>query len=181
MILIIHGPPAVGKTTLATKVGAKLQLPHIGRDYITEWLMDAGHIDHQDFHKYIGHAGYELMFNMTSELVKGKSSFMVEGCLNPQGAASRFQEVLGPSIDQVVEVFLSAPIEVLVERYRERTFGENRHKAHNDTEKVNRIKDHLESVKYTPMNIGSELIEVDGLEDPQAIFLEVVKKLKSHL
>ena len=177
MIIIVHGPPASGKSTLAEKLSAQLDLPHISRDKITEWLMEAGKIDSDGFFKFIGNAGYELMFNVAEELSKGRGDFIVEGSLNPEGSRKRFEAILGNRASEVLEVFLSAPNEVLVERYHSRTLGSDRHLAHNDTEKVKRIGQHLKEVHYRPMGFAG-LLEIDGTEPKEAIFTKVAEAIQ---
>lgn len=173
MIIIIQGKPAAGKSTLATQLSKELGLPHVSADNIAEWAFDAAGDQAATMGNIFSHLGYDLMFDITGELAKGSGSFIVEGCFNPEFAGRRMLKALGSSKHSVIEIFVTAEDEILVDRYKERTASAGRHRAHHDIEKVLRIADHLKKVQYKPMGIGCHLFEVDTSQNPEAT-LEIV-------
>lgn len=163
MIIMVQGPPASGKTTLATRMSQRFGLPHISRDKLQEWLFAATGSHDAEIRRLCAHAGYDLMFDLAGELSKGTGSFIVEGCMNPEGGPRRWRDALSGSRHRIVEVFLTAPVDVLVRRYLGRADDGSRHAAHGDeTSRGDELARHLREVTYRPMGLGGDLIEVDG-------------------
>lgn len=177
MIVIVQGKPAAGKTILATQLSKELGLPHISRDNIAEWIFDSAGDQAEKMGNAVSNLGYDLMFGIAGELSKGSGSFIVEGCFNPEFGGKRMLKTLGDTKHVIVEVFLTADDKILVDRYKNRTTSPDRHKAHNDEEKVTRIADHLRDVQYKPMGIGGTLIEVDTSQNPEATFEIVMSQI----
>ena len=115
MIIIVQGPPASGKTTLAKAISEKFSLPHISRDNIQEWLSEVNSEKGGKLQKFCSHAGYELMFKIAGEIAKGSGSFIIEGCINPEFGPKRMKEALGGHNHEIIEVFLSAKKDVLID------------------------------------------------------------------
>ena len=181
MIIIIHGAPGTGKTTLATELSNEFVLPHIGTDKTIEWLSNAADkFAPGDLNNVVNHAGYELVFDILAELSKGRGSFIFEGCFNPEGARPRILSALKPDIHKIFEIFLSASDEILIDRYQNRIESENRHSAHRDKSKTHHLKEHLNKVNYKPMNIGIELVDIDTGIAPETTFNTVIERLSPY-
>lgn len=159
MIIIIQGPPASGKSTLATKVSERFNIPHISRDNIQEWLYEAhskSFLEISD--KVYAEFGYTLAFDFARELNKGSGSFILEGCFNPENAHLIMQDILSETKHEIVEVFLDSNVDDLIDRYVTRSKNGQRHEAYGEEfRRSNELKIHLESVKYKPMNIGDKV------------------------
>ena len=169
MIVIVQGPPASGKTTLAKRISERFRLPHISRDILQEWMSKVDDANNQKIMSFCAHAGYKLMFDLAGELSKGAGGFIIEGCMNPKGAALQMKDKLAGTKHEIVEVFVTASNDVLVQRYLDRAGTESRHSAHgNESTRGEKLARHLEEVIYTPMRIGKVVLEIDNTKDFQA-------------
>ena len=178
MIIIVQGPPASGKTSIAKKISSTFSFPHISRDLIQEWLSDVDTSNNKKIQSFCSHAGYELVFNLASELSKGKGSFIVEGCFNPDLAPIRMKELIGNSNHTIVEIFLTAENNILVERYLNRAGSSERHSAHGaESSRGEELAKHLEEVTYRPMRIGSKLIEIDNSDGFDTVTSDILDQL----
>ena len=178
MILLVHGPPAAGKSTLAAQLSQRLQWPHISRDNLTEWMVDCTHEPSKEVMKALNHIGYNLMFKLGAELSRGKHDFILEGCINPVSGGEHIQRLFSLSHHHLVEVFITASSEVLCQRYAQRAQTEQRHTAHGDeTQRVEELRNHLKTCNYQPLGIGDLLIEVDSTDDLTGGFEQVMLAL----
>jgi adenylate kinase family enzyme len=180
MIIIVHGPPASGKTTLARRIREKLGFPHISRDILQEWMSTADSTGDEHIRRFCADAGYQLMFDLAGELARGSGSFILEGCMNPDGAGARLKDKLEGSNHEIVEIFLTAPDDVLVRRYLQRGRAASRHSAHGDeSSRGEALARHLTQVTYRPLGIGKIVIEGDGSQDLESATKEVLEQLET--
>lgn len=173
MLVIVQGPPAAGKTTVAAELRRRMKLPLVSRDALSERLLDSLGVRDERWTAQIGDAAYELMFALVEELAAGPGGFIIESTFNPVGAPRRMAAALVGTEHEVVEVFLHAPVRVLVERYRERWKSGGRHRGHLEESRGERLRAHLESCRYQPMRLGEHVLEVDTQRSVAAVVEEV--------
>ncbi|MHB8958132.1 MAG: AAA family ATPase [Candidatus Limnocylindrales bacterium] len=69
-IIVVSGPPASGKTTLATSIAHDLGLPLIAKDPIKERLYDALGPGDREWSRWLGRATYPLIFHFLAEQLR---------------------------------------------------------------------------------------------------------------
>src|SRR5258708_20772393 len=73
-LVIVCGPPASGKTTLADAIGTRLGLPVIAKDLVKERLMD-----HVGADPNLGAAAFAVQFAIARELLESGAGLGLEG------------------------------------------------------------------------------------------------------
>jgi predicted kinase len=113
LYVIVDGPPASGKSTLAPALAARLGLPLIAKDTIKDALMTVLDVPSVDVSRQIGRAAVAAMLAVAAESPIGaviESNFVRTYAL----------ESLGALPGDVVEVFCRCERMVSLERYRAR-------------------------------------------------------------
>jgi predicted kinase len=156
-VLVITGPPGAGKSTLAEKLRSELAIPLISKDVLKESLFD--NLGYSDRARSIdiGRAAFELQYIVASELVRFGLDFILETAFH-KSSSTKIRELLRKS--DVVQLWVSADADVLVERVKTRT----RHPGHgvwNDTIEQE-IRDKVGSGIYDPLDIGGEVLHLNS-------------------
>ncbi|MGH3009363.1 MAG: AAA family ATPase [Gaiellaceae bacterium] len=127
LVVVVQGPPAAGKTTVAHEVASRLRLPLIAKDTIKEALFDGLGAGDLEWSRRLGEATYLAMLALVEESVVGGGSLVLERNFV---RGSEFAARLAALPARFVQVHCSAPLELLLERYRSR----ERHPGHVDNE-----------------------------------------------
>lgn len=162
-MVVVTGPPAAGKTTIARELAARLRLPLIAKDTIKEALFDALGSGDLAWSQRLGEATYLAMLAIAEESVAAAGSGLVLEANFIRGGESRLAAL--PAC--LVQVHCSAPLEVLVERYASR----ERHPGHVDDARVDALREAVESGRHEPLDLPGETIRLDtsGPVDPSAV------------
>jgi predicted kinase len=148
VLVLVTGPPASGKTTLAGPLAAALGLPLIGKDLIKEALFDALGTGDRAWSRRLGKASYEVLYAVAGAL----PAAVLDANLGPE-AAPRLQ-----SIDaHLLEVFCRCPADEVERRFASR--APTRHPGHVDHLLAPEIK--ATFIRGTgPLDLGP-VLEVD--------------------
>ena len=125
--LVVSGPPASGKSTLAPQVAASLGLPLVAKDTIKDALMSVLGVADIEASRQLGRAAVRAMLAVAEQ--------------SPIGAvveSNFYRSVAGPDLmslpGHIVEVFCRCTPDVAWERYRHR--AGTRHAGHFDRERT---------------------------------------------
>jgi predicted kinase len=159
-LVVVSGPPASGKTTIAVPLARALSLPLVAKDTVKEALMDALGAGDLGQSQRLGRAAFAVIFAIArSHLETGPGAVLEanfgrgvsEAGLRPLVAASR-----------AVVVHCTAPREVLVERYRAR--AGHRHPGHHDLPRLEQGPSWLDPPATEPPDLGVPCLRVDTNE-----------------
>lgn len=106
--VIVCGPPASGKSLLASHLGTALAIPVISKDLVKEPMMD-----HLGGEPPVGAASFDVLFAVAKELLRAGTSFVLEAAFFRD--QSPLQE-LARMADAIV-VNVECDIDVLEQRY----------------------------------------------------------------
>lgn len=158
-IVVVTGPPASGKSTLAERIAGELSLPLIAKDVIKETLFDAFGSRDREWSSWLGRATYPLIFRFLEIQLAARKPAVVEATFGPEAANEEFRSVMTRHPFTALQIFCFAPSEVLYERYARR--ASERHPGHVDVEILDELKAQLEENRWRPLDLGGETVRVD--------------------
>jgi predicted kinase len=123
LFVVVSGPPASGKSTLAPQLAADLGLPLVAKDTIKDALMAALPVPDVAASRVLGRAAVLAMLAVAAESPVGA---VIESNFHRGRAVAEVGALPG----RVVEVFCACDAEVAARRYRER--AGSRHAGHFD-------------------------------------------------
>ena len=160
--IIVNGPPASGKSTIAREMARSFNLPILARDTIQEVLYDVIGTGDREYNRMLGRAGMAVIWAVINNFPLDASVIIDTWCRYPpydwvaQGLASA-------GIYQFVEIWCHAPGEILASRYLSRVGV--RHPGHPGKEFAVELIEIAKNAE--PMGIG-ELFLVDT-SSPEAV------------
>src|SRR5579862_3139246 len=126
LVVVVTGPPAAGKTTVARGIAERLRLPLLTKDTVKEALFDELGVGDLAWSARLGAATYVVLEALVEESVLAGASLVLEGNFV---RGSRLETRLAALPARFVQIHCSAPLELLVERYAAR----ERHPGHVDS------------------------------------------------
>lgn len=167
VLMIVTGPPASGKTTVARRISEEFGLPLISKDDLKEIVYDAYGWGDEGSERITSSVVYELMYHFAEvQLASGKSLVMEANFRTD--AADRFLDLRGRHDFQALQIRCHADRETLIGRFKDRAISGVRHPGHPDERSLRNIDRLLES--GAALDIGGELIEVDTTDMASADF-----------
>jgi predicted kinase len=154
LLVVVTGPPASGKTTVARELAAQLRLPLVAKDTIKEALFDGLGAGDLAWSQRLGEATYLAMLGIVEESVAAGASLVVEANFVRGGD---FAARLAALPARFVQVHCSAPLDVLLERYGSR----ERHPGHVDAERIEALRAAVETGRHDPLALAGETIRLD--------------------
>lgn len=175
LVIIVSGPPASGKSTLAQEFARELKLPMLYKDGIKETLFDTLGWGNREWSKKLGVATYHLLYYFLEAQLAAGQSLIVESNFGV-AATAEFRCLQEKYPFRPFQVLCRAEGSVLVERYAAR--AGQRHPGHVDLVALDEIKPVLLKGYLEPLEIGGEMVEVDTTDFSKIDTAGLVARLK---
>lgn len=137
LLIVVNGPPAAGKTTLAEHLEHALRLPHFSKDRFKERLYELEESERwhalladRAFSARLGATSIGMMFEAAETVLVAGGSVIVEANLSRDLAGPVIAAIEERTGCRLLQVLVSAEATTLLERYVERQRSEERHFGH---------------------------------------------------
>jgi predicted kinase len=154
LLVVVTGPPAAGKTTVARGLAARLRVPLIAKDTIKEALFDALGSSDLAWSQRLGEATYLVLLALAEDSAEAGADVVLEANFVRGGD---FATGLASLPARFVQVHCSAPLDVLLDRYRRR----ERHPGHVDSERIDALSEAIETRRHDPLDLPGGTIRID--------------------
>lgn len=177
-IVIVGGPPASGKTTLASRLAQEFSLPLIAKDAIKGVLFEVLSAGDREVSERIGRTTFALMWHFVEVELAAGQSVIVEGNFLADQATPEFERLAGRFPTDVLQIHCRAPADVLYQRYEKRSAV--RHPGHADGERLADVGQLLEPDRYL-LGLLGEPITVDTTSFDDLDYDVVRRAVAAHL
>lgn len=176
-LLLVHGLPASGKTTLALWLAAQLGWPAIYKDEIKEIMFD--HIGYKDraWSSQLGGATIEVLYYVMAMQLRAGVSSIAECNYKPERASPRIREIVETAHAQCVQVYCICDGRVRLKRFQSRT----RHPGHSDVEITDALIDEWHTEYLAPLDVPGPLITVDTTDIAKLDYRQVLREIQDYL
>lgn len=170
-LLLVTGPPAAGKSTLAARLADDLGLPLLAKDAFKEAVADGFRVSTLDESCRAGAAAVGVLYATAAELLRRDVSCVVESAF-PRGLA---ETDLAPLLElaEGIVVDCRAADDVCGERYRART---GRHPCHFDAHRID-----IDWRAYDPLDLDVPALTVDTTDGYRPGYETVLSFASGHV
>ena len=157
LLLLVSGPPAAGKTTLARRLAAEFPLPLVNKDGIKELLFDTVGIQDYAGSQRFGRASIALLYDFLERLLAAGVSAIAESNFHCEVDSEKIA-FLGQRHDfLLLQIHCTAAADVLEERNERRRHIQERHPGHVQAPQTS-LKPHLEAGVWRPLKIAGPTV-----------------------
>ncbi len=181
LLIIVTGPSAAGKTSLAERLSADLSIPLIAKDAFKEQLFNSLGWSDREWSRKIGGASYDLIWLMAERILAANVPAIIEGNFRGTVAETRLRTIAASVDCRFFQINCWADADILIERYRERAKEGDRHPGHLDDPEDPSLREQLADGGYEPLDIGGDVHELN-MNDKDAIdYDKILRRVRARL
>lgn len=161
LLIIVHGLPATGKTTIAQRLAADIGLPLASKDLFKETLFDTLGWHDRAWGQQLGRASITLLFRFMEAQLQAGCPCIVECNFSPALATPEFVALRERYAYEPIQIVCRCDGPMLWERFKRRDASGERHAGHVDQASYAELAPLLLRGTTAPLGIGGHVIDVD--------------------
>ncbi len=182
VLILINGLPGTGKTTLARRLAADVELPTFSRDGMYETLYDALDCRSNGLPSLLGSATFTFLYYITGSVLAAGQSIIVEGFFGrPALRTAEFLHLQHTYDFEPFQILCKADGRVLLARFLARAGTEERHTSHQDLEWIKQNKEQLLQGHLPPLALGGQLVEIDTTSSHSFDYAGLLQQVRATL
>jgi predicted kinase len=179
ILIVVSGPPASGKTTVARELGSRLSVPLLSKDEIKETLFDTVGYDEEGLVERLDAAALALLFLTVERLLDAGHSPVVESDFDTTSDTARLRALREGRSFSLVQIHVGGDAEELARRFAERARGADRHPGHGDEPAdAAELKAKIEAGLWDALDLDGPTIEIDMTESGELDFDELETRVR---
>ncbi len=160
-LILMNGPPASGKTTLASILAQRLKLPLFSKDQLKELLFEILGWGEREWSRKLGAASSDLLFSIAESQIRAGQSCILESNFHAQSALKHLTRLEQHYDFRCIQILCMTDPDILMRRYNQRTLSGERHPGHGDELITATLADTLFDEPFPAIPYAGLLIEVD--------------------
>lgn len=158
-MVVVTGPPASGKSSIAQAIADGLPAPLLAKDPIKETLFDGLGTGDAAWSKKLGIATYGVLFLLAEEEVRARRSCVLEANFDHNEASAQLSAIQLRNRFRALQIVCTASRETLIDRFSSR--AGSRHPGHIDDERLEDVIESIDAGRWRALELEGETIEVD--------------------
>ena len=160
--IVLFGPPGAGKSCVGQSLSEKLGALYYSKDEIKEVLFDSLGIKNSAWSRQLAVTANDILFSLIQKSLLISQDLIVETNISLEKDIKSVYEIFSRNSNALVEIYLTADKNTLMDRVVNRWNSGARHIGHVDNRRLNDIEAYIDNEESVPINLGHKLIKIDS-------------------